>query len=69
MYIIPANGTIVNPHPHRKRKKGLAASVSTKWKIIFLSSSCIHNTCIGPLRQVPVKEIEHPNVTIQYRTV
>jgi len=55
MYKIPANGTIVNPHPQRKRKKGLSASVSTKWKIIFLSSSCIHNTGIGPLRQDPVK--------------
>lgn len=29
IYIIPANGTIVNPHPQRKRKKGFAASFST----------------------------------------
>jgi len=30
MNIIPANGTTVNPHPQRKRKKGLAANVSTR---------------------------------------
>ena len=30
MNIIPAKGTTVNPIPHRKRKKGLAASVSTR---------------------------------------
>ena len=32
---MPANGTTVNPHPQRKRKKGLDARCSSNLNIIL----------------------------------